>query len=710
MAQPRRSVGRRRNLLIEIGTEELPPKALRALSESFAASLYGGLVEAGVVEDAPGRFKNYATPRRLAVWVQGVLPKQPDQVEDKRGPAIQAAFDSSGNPTPAAEGFARSCGVSVSKLRKTVTEKGSWLTYQRKVKGERLQAIMKECLAASVKGLPIPRRMRWGDSEEEFVRPVHWLLALYGSDLVKTEVLGLKSNRFTRGHRFHCPDMLRVPSADRYVSTLKTSGYVLADYDTRRSLIEKQVNRLARKEGGRALIAPSLLDEVTGLVEWPVSLLGSFEEKYLKLPREVLVSTMEDHQKYFSITSDKGRPMPMFIAVSNIKSKSPKRVRQGNERVLRARLSDAEFFWNTDQKKNLEERIEELRGVLFHFRLGSIYDRTMRLEKLSKRIARRLAVDQQHAAEAARLCKTDLVTDMVGEFPDLQGVIGRYYAINQGLDRTVADAIDGHYLPRFSGDSLPVGGVAQSVAIADRIDILTGIFACGEIPTGDKDPFGLRRAALGVLRILIEGKIDLDLRKLIDDALLLYSKSGFDGINTGPEVSAQVFDYTIERLRGYFQSLGHGTDVYAAVAAVGPTRPLDFYLRVKALDQFFSKRKGAADSLASANKRIANILAKSGAGDIAKFDRKLATEKEEIALAGALAGLRKQVSKEFSSGSYDKGLKALAGLRSPVDAFFDRVMVMDENPAVRSNRLALLSEIRGLFLRVGDISRVRVES
>ena len=709
MAQPRKVVGRRRNLLVELGTEELPPKALRALSESFASTFFRGLVDAGVAEDLPGRVKSYATPRRLAVWVQGVLPKQLDQVEERRGPAIQAAFDSSGNPTPAAEGFARSCGVNVSKLRKTVTEKGTWLSYQRKVRGEPLSQILNESLSASVRALPIPKRMRWGDSPEEFVRPVHWLLALFGSDLVKTEVLGLKSDRFTRGHRFHCPDMLRVPSADRYVSTLKSTGFVLADYDARRNLIEKQVNRLAQKQGGKAIIEAPLLDEVTGLVEWPVALLGSFQDRFLKLPKEVLVSTMQDHQKYFAVNNDKGRPMPMFIAVSNIKSKSPKRVRQGNERVLRARLWDAEFFWETDQKKKLENRVEDLRGVLFHFRLGSIYDRTLRLEKLAKRIARRLDVDQAKSAEAARLCKTDLVTDMVGEFPELQGVIGRYYAISQGVDRKVADAIDGHYMPRFSGDSLPGNGIGQCVAIADRIDLLTGIFACGEVPTGDKDPFGLRRAALGVLRIMIEGKIKLDLKELIDTALAQYSKAGLEKIDTGPDVSKQVFDYMTERLRGYFVSRGHSADVYSAVAAVRPTQPLDFYLRVKALDRFFSKRKGAAESLASANKRIANILAKSGDDEIGKFSKRLATVEQERDLASAVSELGKQANSEFASGKYEKGLETLAGLRSPVDAFFDQVMVMDENPVVRANRLALLARIRELFLGVADISQIRVD-
>jgi glycyl-tRNA synthetase beta chain len=715
MAQIKRTAGRRRNLLLELGTEELPPKALKKLSEAFGESVFTGLVDAGMVESAAdnesaGKYKCYATPRRLAVWIQGVLPKQPDQEEQRFGPAVQAAFDDDGKPTMAAEGFAKSCGVSVAKLKTAQTDKGERLTFSRKVRGERLQAIVTACLENGIKALPIPKRMRWGDKDAEFVRPVHWLLALYGSDLVRTEILGLKSDRFTRGHRFHCSEKIKIPSADRYVSTLKTTGFVIADYEVRQAIIEKQVTRLASKAGARIDIDPDLLDEVTGLVEWPVALTGQYDERFLKLPREVLVSTMADHQKYFFLTNEKGRPVPNFIAVSNIKSKSPKRVRLGNERVLRARLSDAEFFWKTDQKRTLEDRLEDLKGVLFHFKLGSIYDKSCRVESLAVNIAKQLDVDQEKTALAARLCKADLVTDMVSEFPELQGIIGRYYAAGQGIDKKVANAIDGHYMPRFSGDKLPGNGVAKCVAIADRIDTLTGIFACGEIPTGDKDPFGLRRASLGVLRILIEGKLELDLKKLIKISLDEYRKSGLEKINVGDEVADQVFDYMIERLRGYFQSQGYGPDIYASVEACKPASPVDFSRRVKALDQFFRKRKNAAESLASANKRIANILAKVKIDNGVKFRKKLAEQEPEKVLADSVKELSRTVRVEFDSGNYEKGLELLAGLKAPVDSFFDEVMVMHDNPEIRDNRLALLSELRELFLGVADISRIRVDS
>ncbi len=715
MAQIKRIAGRRRNLLLELGTEELPPKALKKLSEAFGQSVFNGLVDAGMVEPAgdnesTGKCKFYATPRRLAVWIQGVLPKQPDQEEQRFGPAVQAAFDGDGKPTKAAEGFAKSCGVSVAKLKTAQTDKGERLTFSRKVRGERLQVIVTACLEDAIKALPVPKRMRWGDKDAEFVRPVHWLLALHGSDLVRTEILGLKSDRFTCGHRFHCSERIKIPSADRYVSTLKTTGFVIADYEVRQGMIEKQVSRLAAKAGAKTDIDPDLLDEVTGLVEWPVALTGQYDERFLKLPREVLVSTMADHQKYFFMTNEKGKPVPGFIAVSNIKSKSPKRVRLGNERVLRARLSDAEFFWQTDQKKTLEARREDLKGVLFHFKLGSIYDKSCRLESLAVKIAKQLDVDPARTALAARLCKADLVTDMVGEFPELQGVIGKYYATSQGIDKKVANAIDGHYKPRFSGDGLPRNGVARCVAIADRIDTLTGIFVCGEIPTGDKDPFGLRRASLGVLRILVEGKLDLDLRKLIKISLDEYRKSGLGKISVGDEVVDQIFGYMIERLRGYFQSQGYGTDIYASVEACKPASPLDFSRRVSALDKFFRKRKSAAESLASANKRIANILSKAKITNAVKFRKKLAEQEAEKVLADSVKELSRTVRVEFGLGHYEKGLELLAGLKIPVDRFFDEVMVMHDNPEIRDNRLALLSELRELFLGVADISRIRVDS
>ena len=478
--------GRRKNLLIELGTEELPPKALKILAESFSQSFYQGMVTANLVDDKVDSIKCYATPRRLAVWIKGVLPRQADLIEEKRGPGIQAAYDDQGNPTPAAMGFAKSCGVPVAKLETVKSEKGEWLIFRKKVKGRKLSDIVTHCLEQSIKSLPIPKRMRWGENQHEFVRPVHWLLALYGSDLVKTEVLGLKANRYTRGHRFHCPEQLKIQSADRYSSSLKTNGYVIADYAVRQSTILRQAQRMTAKSGARVVIDQNLLDEVTGLVEWPVALLGEFDKRFLKLPNEVLISTMADHQKYFHVVNDRKKLLPLFVAISNIKSKSPKRVRQGNERVLRARLADAEFFWNKDQETSLEDRVEDLKGVLFHYKLGSIHDKIERVSLLSEHIAREMGINSQSVGHAVRLSKADLVTDMVGEFPALQGVVGKHYALNEGIEKEVANAVDAHYLPRFSGDKIPQQGVSQCVGLADRIDTLVGIFSCNEIPTGIK--------------------------------------------------------------------------------------------------------------------------------------------------------------------------------------------------------------------------------
>ena len=709
MARSKNVTGRRRNLLIELGTEELPPKALLRLSEAFASTFYEGMIAAGMIENSADHCRAYATPRRLAVWLKGVLPKQPDTKELRIGPAVQAACDADGKPTAAAEGFARSCGVSVARLKPVSTEKGERLAYNQKVKGQSLGILVTKCLAESVKALPIPKRMRWADKDDEFVRPVHWLLALYGSDLVKTAVLGLKSNRFTLGHRFHCPGKIRVASADRYLNTLKTTGFVIADYQTRKGLIEKQVLRLASKNSAKADIDPALLEEVTGLVEWPVAFLGEFDCRFLALPREVLVSTMADHQKYFFLTTEKNKPLQKFIAVSNIKSKSPKRVRQGNERVLRARLSDAEFFWTTDQKQTLEQRIDSLKGVLFHFKLGSIYDKVQRVTQLSEHIASQIGADIEKTSRAASLCKTDLVTDMVGEFPELQGTIGRYYALNQGVDKAVAVAIEDHYKPRFAGDTLPTNALANCLALADRIDTMVGIFACNEIPSGDKDPFALRRAALGILRILIEGKLKLELRPLLEKALDNYRKSALEKISTDENIAAQVQQYIVERLKGYLQSMGYKPEYFAAVEVCSPASPLDFSIRVEAIARFFNKRKSSAESLASANKRIANMLEKADWHGSPKLVKKLFEDSSERELADKTLTLSREVAQAFDGGDYAAGLEALAGLKAPVDAFFDNVMVMHENLAIRNNRLTLLSMIRELFLGVADIAKIRVE-
>lgn len=709
MAKTNKSLRRRKNLLIELGTEELPPRALKLLAESFSNNISQGLIEAQLVEEKKCQTKYFATPRRLGVWIKDVLPKQPDQTEEKRGPAIQAAFDNDGKSTAAANGFAKSCGVEVRKLKQMHTENGSWLVFEKKSKGKNLNSIITEVLHESIARLPIPKRMRWGQSDVEFVRPVHWLLALYGSDPIRTEVLGLKSSGYSNGHRFHCPGKLKIASADHYLSTLKTTGFVIADFQVRQALIVKQVNWLASKVNANAQVDQQLLDEVTGLVEWPVALIGKFDERYLKLPKEVLVSTMVDHQKYFHVTNKKGKILPRFISVSNIKSKSPKRVCQGNERVLRARLSDAEFFWKADQKIKLDERIEPLKSVLFHNKLGSIFDKTTRIEKLAVTIAIHLGVEKLKVERVSRLCKTDLVTSMVGEFPALQGTIGKYYALGQGESKEVSKAIEEHYLPRFSGDALPGNDLGLCVALADKIDSLVGIFAAGEIPTGDKDPFGLRRSALGIIRIIIEEKLDLDLLHLLSEGLQLFTN--LNKIDTDSEIVQRVYDFTSERMKGYFQSLEFSLDEILSVQACNPVKPLDFFYRVQSVKKFFRKNKSAAESLAAANKRIANILIKSdNKGDGAsKLNRALLSEDAEIHLLESLDSIRPDVISSFENSSYDKGFEKLSTLKQPIDKFFDSVMVMYEDKAIRDNRLALLSELRHLFLAVADISKMRID-
>lgn len=729
MAHAGKSPGRRRSLLIELGTEELPPKALKNLAQAFAKNLFNGLVESGIVEnqeDQSGQYTYYATPRRLVVWIKGVAPKQPDQTEQRKGPAVQVAFDPQGEPTAAAQGFAKSCGVPVSKLKRVKTDNGAWLVFEKRVKGKSLKVLVTQCLNDSIKALPIPKRMRWGNSEVEFVRPVHWLLALYGSDLIRTQALGLKANRFTRGHRFHCPGTLKIPSADRYLNTLKNNGFVIADYQARQSIIVKQATRLAKKANARVVIDEHVLDEVTGLVEWPVAALGEFDQKYLKLPREVLISTMVDHQKYFHVTNDKGKLMPLFVSVSNIKSKTPKRVRQGNERVLRARLADAEFFWNTDQKIKLDARVDELKGVLFHNQLGTIYDKTIRIGNLASAIAAKLDVDKKDVQRAAKLCKADLTTDMVAEFPQLQGTIGKYYAANQGESKQVADAIDGHYKPRYANDKLPSTALAQCVALADKIDSLVGIFATGEVPSGDKDRFALRRAALGVLRIIIERKLDLDLYELFSLAMKPYIQStptksknadsktsNISKLDTSESVIENVFEFTNERLKSYFQAQNFSAEQIASVQACKPTKPLDFANRLAAVNHFFRKQGAAAKALASANKRIANILSKADLDDASKFSGKfnikLVTDPAETQLAKAVEAVSSEVNGYFKTHQYDKGFDKLSTLKAPVDKFFDEVMVMHDDPAIKNNRLALLTKIRQLFLGVADISRIRIE-
>ena len=688
------------SLLIEIGTEELPPRALRALGECFASNCVDALKKA-LLCGGEVRYRWFATPRRIAVLVRGVWTRQPDQTNERRGPNLKAAFDERGAPTQAALGFAASCGVDVAGLDRLTTDKGEWLVYRQKQKGQTAKALVPGCIEAAVKRLPIPKRMRWGEGDAEFVRPVHWLVVLHGNKPIKTKLLSVTAAPKTRGHRFHCPEPLPIPHADDYEDVL-AGACVIADFEQRKHKIHQQINALVRRNKGTVTADDDLLEQVTGLVEWPHALLGRFDQRFLELPAEVLVSSMRDHQKYFHVSSADGGLLPCFVTISNIKSSSPARIRSGNERVLRARLSDAEFFWNTDRKKSLEQHGTGLADVTFHNRLGSVADKTQRMQHLARVVAPLCQVDVEHCVRAATLAKADLVTDMVGEFPDLQGVMGFYYAQNDGEDDAVARACVDHYKPRFAGDELPGDDVSSVIALVDRLDSLVGIFAAGEEPSGDKDPYGLRRASLGVLRLLIEGGLDLDLEQLLQAAADAYRQTTGTGTDMEPETIARVFRFIMDRLQAYYQDRGFAVDEITAVMASNPTNPTDFDHRLRAVSDF--RRLDAAVNLAAANKRISNILKKADITVPDDFDPSLVGEDAEQELAQQLRAMESSVLASFSRAQYGAGLDQLASLKEPVDRFFDEVMVMVEDDALRRNRLSLLYKLQNLFLQVADIS------
>ncbi len=684
-----------RDLLIELGTEELPPKALKKLISSFEASIKQGLEKAELSFTA---IQSYAAPRRMAVVVNDLQVRQQDRMVERRGPAVSAAFDEDGNPTKAVQGFARSCGIEVDDLEKMETDKGAWLVFKQQQNGAETANLIPDILQQALNDLPIPKRMRWGDLPGEFVRPVHWLVLLFGDDVIPLELLGVTSGRDTYGHRFHHPESIRIQSAQTYAPQLETEGHVLVDMTARREAIHGQVLELATKLGGEAVLNEDLLDEVTGLVEWPVALSGSYDKRFLELPSEALISSMEEHQKYFAVRDKSGDLLPYFITICNIESRDPAQVVAGNERVILPRLSDSAFFWETDRKRPLADRQQQLKTIVFQNKLGTVFDKSARVAKLAASIATEIDGDAKLAERAALLAKCDLVTEMVGEFPDLQGIMGRYYAHLDGEHDEVAEALDEQYLPRFSGDKLPTTKTGQAVSLAEKLDTLVGLFGIGQPPTGVKDPFALRRAALGVLRIVIENKLDVDLQTLLQQAQL-----GFDSQLTQDDVTEQVIRYFFDRLRGYALDQGIKADVFEAVLAVQPTRPLDFMQRLSAVTEFRSL--DAAESLAAGNKRIGNILRKNDAeGEGAKIDSKLLSEPAEKALADKLAEVSKQVKPLVEKADYAGVLRALADMRETVDGFFDQVMVMADDDAVRNNRLALLNQTRALFLGVADIS------
>ena len=685
------------DLLLEIGTEELPPKSLQQLSEALGNHLIRGLNEADLC--AEGCVPQlYASPRRLAVLVPGVAIQQADRVVERRGPAVAAAIDAEGNATRAAQGFAQSCGVDVTQLETIKTDKGEWLAFHREQKGQLAAELIPAIVTDALRKLPIPKRMRWSNLDTEFVRPVHWLIILHGKSVLPAQLLSVEASNKTRGHRFHHAGYLQIDIPSDYIYTLEHHGHVIADFERRREMVWEQVTALGAEQGGNAVIDEDLLNEVTSLVEWPVALQGRFDAAYLKVPPEALISAMQGHQKYFPVVDTGGNMLPRFIFVSNINSTNPDSVISGNERVLNARFSDAQFYWDSDRKVPLDTHVEQLKSVVFHNKLGNVHERMQRVRSLSQRIAKLMDADIDRAERAATLAKADLLTGMVYEFPDLQGIMGRYYALHQNEDSEVAEAIREQYLPRHAGDDLPATTTGQALSIADKLDTLVGIFSIGEIPTGDKDPFALRRTSLGVLRIMIENFIDLDLRELLGKVAALYQ---LDEARTNT-VAQQVFDYMLERLHAYYGERGYSSQQINSVLQRKPTRPVDFDARLAAVAAFAELPE--AEALAAANKRIGNILRKSGEEISNEIDTALLSLDAELALHEQIEALSSEVEPMFKRGDYTNALTRLAALRPVVDSFFDDVMVMDEDKKLRQNRLALLDRLATLFLRTADLS------
>lgn len=680
--------------LVEIGTEELPPKALRSLAEAFAAQVTAELDAANL---SHGEVSWFAAPRRLALKVANLSASQPDREVEKRGPAVAAAFDADGNATKAAEGWARGNGITVDQAERLATDKGEWLVYRAQVKGEAAQALLPAMIATALSKLPVPKLMRWGDSDVQFVRPVHTVTMLLGDELIPGTILGIASDRIIRGHRFMGESEITLDNADQYPDVLEKRGQVIADYQVRKAMIKADAEAAARRLGGNADISDSLLEEVTSLVEWPVVLTATFEEKFLKVPAEALVYTMKGDQKYFPVYDNDGNLMPNFIFVTNIESSDPRQIISGNEKVVRPRLADAEFFFNTDRKKRLEDHLPRLETVLFQKELGTLRDKTDRIQALAGWIAGEIGADVNHATRAGLLSKCDLMTNMVFEFTDTQGVMGMHYARHDGEAEDVAVALNEQYQPRFAGDDLPSSPVACALAIADKMDTLAGIFGIGQHPKGDKDPFALRRAALGVLRIIVEKNLLLDLQTLTEEAVRLYGSK-----LSNARVVDDVIDFMLGRFRAWYQEEGHSIDTLQAVLARRPTRPADFDARMKAVSHF--RTLEAAAALAAANKRVSNILAKSTETLNESVQASLLKENEEIQLATFVTALSSKLQPYFAEGRYQDALVELAQLRTAVDNFFDKVMVNADDQAVRVNRLTLLSKLRELFLQVADIS------
>ena len=685
------------DLLIEIGTEELPPKTLNKLSAALTEHLCNSLKEAGI---AHGEVKPYSSPRRLAVLIDSVDAFQADQHVEKRGPAVKAAYDTEGNPSKAAMGFAKSCGVEFDQLQQIETDKGTYLNFSETKAGLAAKELLPQMLDAALSALPIAKRMRWGNRDTEFVRPVHWVVFLLGDEVVDSEILGIKTGRVSRGHRFHHPAEVTLNTPSDYVESLK-QAYVLVDQPLRKETIRQQAQASAKTLGGQVVIEESLLDEVTNLVEWPMAVDGCFGAEFLEVPQECLISSMQDHQKYFPVVDDEGKLMPYFITISNIESSDVSVVRDGNERVIRPRFSDAAFFWKQDCKKSLESFREDTKKIVFQQKLGTSFEKTERVAALSGFIAKQLGENVEHATRAAELSKCDLSSDMVLEFSDLQGIMGRYYALNDGEAEEVAYAIEEQYKPGFAGDAIPAYMTGKILSLADKLDTILGIYAIGQKPTGTKDPFALRRASLGVLRIIIEGKLSVDLRTLLEQAATGLS----DKVDATPAIDP-TYQYIMERLRAYYQDQGVSHDVIDAVAAMQVESPLDFEQRVKAVSTF--KSLPEAVPLAAANKRIANLLKKlDGKTSVSEVDSTLFVEAQEIALYDAVTQQKANLEPLLAQKDYTQALSSLAAIRPEVDAFFDGVMIMADDEKLKQNRLALLNSLRGLFLQVADLSSLQ---
>ena len=681
------------NFLVEIGTEELPPKALKTLATSFADNVEAELNQAGLTFD---KIEWFAAPRRLAVKVLNLATQQPSKEIEKRGPAVSAAFDAEGKPTKAAEGWARGCGITVDQAERIATDKGEWLVHRAKIEGQPTKNLLNDIVANALAKLPIPKPMRWADKTVQFIRPVHTVTMLLGDELIEGEILGVASARTIRGHRFLGEKEFEIQHADQYPQLLREKGSVVADFNERKAEILAKSQAKATALGGVADIEESLLEEVTSLVEYPNVLAAKFEERFLAVPSEALVYTMKGDQKYFPIYDKDGKLLPHFIFVSNINPEDPTAIIEGNEKVVRPRLTDAEFFFKTDLKQKLVDRLPRLETVLFQQQLGTLKDKTDRIEQLAGEIAKQIGADEAQAKRAGLLSKCDLMTNMVFEFTDTQGVMGMHYARHDGEDEEVAVALNEQYMPRFAGDELPKSLVASAVALADKFDTLTGIFGIGQAPKGSADPFALRRAALGALRIIVEKNLPLDLEDLVKKSTALFGDK-----LTNSNVVADVVDFMLGRFRAWYQDEGIAVDVIQAVLARRPTRPADFDARVRAVSHF--RTLDSAEALAAANKRVANILAKAE-GNIGAIDVALCVEPAEQVLAQSVLSLAKEVQPLIAQGEYTAVLDKLAGLRQPVDNFFDNVMVNAEDAKLRQNRLAILNTLQGLFLQVADIS------